>query len=93
LKQFNDANNTKYALLGESDKWTVVSRQRITSINADTGKTLTTISLDGSAGEIVNLLVYHSAMNIVNVKCAFSSTSREAQLLISPSRVSCTEMN
>jgi len=91
--QFNDANNTKYALLGESDKWTVVSRQRITSINTDATKTLTTISLEGSANEIVNLSVYHSAINIVNVKCAISSTTKQAQLIISPTRVSCSGVN
>jgi len=93
LWQFNDTNNTKYALLGESDKWTVVSGQRITSINADVGKTLTTISLEGSAGEIVNLSVYHSAMNIVNVKCSISSTTGKAQLIISPSKVTCSGVN
>jgi hypothetical protein len=93
LWQFNDTNNTKYALLGESDKWTVVSGQRITSINTDVGKTLTTISLEGSAGEIVNLLVYHSTMNIVNVKCSISSTTGQAKLIISPSKVTCSEVN
>jgi hypothetical protein len=92
LWQFNDANNTKYALLGESDKWTAVSRQRITSISTDAGKTLTTVSLQGSAGEIVNLSVYHAAMNVVSVKCSLSSTG-QAQLIISPSKVTCSAAN
>ncbi len=92
LWQFNDANNTKYALLGESDKWTVVSRQRISSINTDVGKTQTTVSLEGSAGEGVNLSVYHSGMNVVNVKCTLSTTG-QAQLIISPSKVTCSGAN
>ena len=90
LWQFNDANNTKYALLGEFDKWTAVSRQRITSIDTDAGKTLTTIALQGAAGEIVNLSVYHAAVNVVNVKCPLSSDKGQGKLIITPSKVTCS---
>jgi hypothetical protein len=93
LWQFNDANNTKYAFLGELNKWTAVSQQRITSINTNTEKTLTTISLQGSANEVVNLLVYYSTMNTVTIKCSFSSTSGQAQLIISPSKATCSGVN
>jgi hypothetical protein len=93
LWEFNDTNNTKYALLGESDKWTVVSRQRFTAIHTNAEKTQTTISLEGSVDEIVHLLVYHSAMNIVSVKCTFSSISIQAQLIISPTTVTCSGIN
>ena len=90
--QFNDATKTKYALLGETDKWTVVSRQRITAISTDAGKTLTTVSLQGSSGEIVNLSVYHETLKVVNVKCSISSAG-QAQLIISPTKVTCSGAN
>ena len=89
LWQFNDANSTKYALLGEYDKWTAVSRQRISSIKTDAGKTQTTVSLEGDAGEVVNLSVYHAALNVVNVKCSLSSSTGQGQLIITPSKVTC----
>ena len=92
LWQFSDANSTKYALLGESDKWTVVSRQRITSIKTDAGKTQTTVSLQGAVGEVVNLSIYHGVLNVVNVKCVLSSSTGEGQLVISPSNVTCSEV-
>ena len=90
LWQFNDASSTKYALLGEYDKWTAVSRQRISSIKTDVTKTQTTISLVGAADEIVNLSVYHSVFNVVNVKCRISSSTGQGQLVISTSRVACS---
>jgi hypothetical protein len=93
LWQFNDANNTKYALLGESDKWTTVSRQRFTSINMSKENNQTTISLEGATAEIVQLLVYHSAMNIISLKCFLSPTIGQAQLIITPSKITCSGMN
>ena len=93
LWQFNDANSTKYALLGEYDKWTVISRRRISAINTDVGKTQTTVSLEGVAGEMINLSVYHSAMNVVNLKCPISSSTGQGQLIISPSKVACSQVN
>ena len=92
LWQFNDANNTKYALLGESDKWTTVSRQRFTSINMNKENNQTTISLEGATAEIVQLLIYHSAMNIISLKCFLSPATGQAQLVITPSKITCSGM-
>ncbi|CAF1461010.1 unnamed protein product [Rotaria sordida] len=72
LWQFNDVNNTTYALME---------------------KTQTTIVLEGSAAEIVQLLVYHSAMNVLNLKCFLSPITGQAQLVVTPSRVTCSGVN
>lgn len=91
--QFDDVNATKYALLGESDKWTAVSQQRFTSIVTNTEKSQTIIVLEGSEAEIVQILVYHSAMNVLSVKCFLSAKSGQAQLIITPSNITCSGMD
>ncbi|CAF2930850.1 unnamed protein product [Rotaria sp. Silwood2] len=94
LWQSNDVNNTKYTLLDESNKWTVVSRQRFTSININVEKIQTTIILESSATETVELLVYHSAINVLSLICFFfSSVTHQAQMIFTPSRVTCSMAN
>jgi hypothetical protein len=90
LWEFNDTDNTQYALLGEVDKWTVVSRQRFTSIVINTENTQTIISLEGSLAGIVQLSLYHSVMKIVSLKCFLSPTTGQARLVITPSRIVCS---
>lgn len=93
LWQFQDANQTKFAFLGESDKWTAISRQRFTSINIDMKNSQTTISLEGSPAEIIQLSIYHSAKGVITLKCFLSPSTGQAQLVITPTTVTCFGIN
>jgi hypothetical protein len=90
LWQFNDPIQTKYALLGESNKWTAVSRQRFVSITTNIEKTQTTIVVQGVASEVVPVIVYHSTLRSVTVNCPISATSGQANLVITPTNVGCS---
>ncbi len=91
LWTFADSNHTQYALLGELNKWTAVSRQRFISLTTNTERTQTTIILHGAFSEMVQLLVYHSKLASVRVTCSLSSG--QAQLIITPSTVTCSKIN
>jgi len=88
--QFNDPVHTKYALLGELNKWTAVSRQRFVSITTNTEKTATTIIVEGVASEIVPIAVYHSNLQSVTVNCSMSADSGQAILVITPTNAVCS---
>ena len=90
LWQFNDPVKTKYALLGEWNKWTAVSQQRVVSIITNTEKTQTTINLQGASSEAVQLAVYHPALPSTIITCRISPSNGQAQLVITPSNVICT---
>jgi hypothetical protein len=90
LWQFNDPGRTKYALLGESNKWTAVSRQRFVSITTNTEKMQTTIVVQGAASEVVSVIVYHSTLRSVTVNCPISTTSGHAILVITPTNAVCS---
>ncbi len=89
LWQFNDAAKTKYAFLGELNKWTAVSQQRIPSIDTNPEKTQTTITLQGERSERVQLAVYHPALPSGIIECEISPGNAEGQLLISSSGLYC----
>ena len=59
LWQFDDRNQTKYALLGEWKKWTAVSRQRFLSIRRNAENTATTVTIESVKLEVVSIVVYH----------------------------------
>ncbi|CAF1499818.1 unnamed protein product [Adineta ricciae] len=88
--QFNDPIHIKYAFLGEKNKWTAVSQQRISYIATNTEKTQTTITVQGAKSEIVPLVVYHSTLHSVNVNCSISADKGQAQLVITPTTVTCS---
>ncbi len=90
LWQFNDPIHTKYALLGEYNKWTAVSRQRFISITTNIGKSETTITLQGLKSEIVPVVIYHSTLHSVVVNCSISDGSGQANILITPTNVACS---
>jgi hypothetical protein len=89
LWQFNDPAKTKYAFLGELNKWTAVSQQRVDSISTNPEKTQTTISLQGERSEIVSLAVHHPSLPSGIINCQISPGNAEGQLLITPSDVFC----
>ncbi|CAF0939280.1 unnamed protein product [Adineta steineri] len=88
--QFNDPVRTKYALLGELNKWTSVSQQRFSSITTNTEKTQTTITVQGAVSEIVSLVVFHTTLKTVNVNCTITATSGQAKLIITPTNIACS---
>lgn len=89
LWQFNDAIRTQYALLGEYNKWTAVSRQRFASITTNTEKTQTTIVVQGVVAETVAVVVYHSSLQTQTVNCVIPA-SGQASLVITPTNAACS---
>ncbi len=90
LWQFNDAINTKYALLGESNKWTAVSRQTFLSITTNTEKTQTTVVVQGADSETVPVVVYHATLGSVTVNCVIPATGGVVNLVITPTNAVCS---
>ena len=90
LWQFNDVNRTEYALLGESNKWTVVSRQRFLSITTNTENTRTTIVIQGIISEIVSIGIYHSILQSTIVNCSITAENGQANLILTPTNAICS---
>jgi hypothetical protein len=88
--QFNDPLRTNYTLLGELNKWTAVSQQRFVSIATNIKKTQTTIVVQGVTTEIIPIGIYHSKFQSMIVNCTISSTSGQANLIITPTNVVCS---
>jgi hypothetical protein len=89
LWEFNDSKKTKYALLGEWNKWTAVSQQRIDSIDISPDKTQTIITIVGERRETVQFAFYHPAIPTAIVTCEISPGNSDAQLLITETGVLC----
>jgi hypothetical protein len=86
---FADPSHTQYALLGNLNKWTAVSRQRFPSFTTDAERTKTVFTiLGGTPTEMVELLVYHSTLGVVRLNCSLSCA--EGELTITPSAVTCS---
>ena len=90
LHPLNNASGTTYALLGEWNKWTAVSQQRIASIVTDIEKNQATITVQGVSGEIVPVVVFHSVLLSVTVNCPISSINGQALLVITPLNIVCS---
>lgn len=90
LRQFDDPNKTKYALLGEWDKWTAVSRQRFLSITTNSENTQATITIQGITSEVVSISVYHSTLKSVMISCPISAQNGQANLVITPINTVCS---
>ena len=90
LWQFTDPLRTKYALLGEYNKWTPVSQQRFVAIGNNDQQTEATVTLQGAPSEIVPVAVYHSALQTVLLDCPISSANGQANLVITPTTVVCS---
>ncbi|CAF1203745.1 unnamed protein product [Rotaria sordida] len=93
LWQFNDVHHTQYAFMGELNKWTSVSRQRINSIDINFDQGQTAITIKGPPGEIISLTVYHSAYGIRSIPCYISPPTGQALMVIQLFHISCTEIN
>ena len=82
-------NSTKYALLGEWNKWTAISCQRIKVIDNQTNINQAVITIQGLPGETVPFLIFHSTLLSVTVNCRISSDIGQAQIVVSSSKVDC----
>ncbi|CAF0989399.1 unnamed protein product, partial [Rotaria sordida] len=87
LIKFN--SSTKYALLGEWNKWTAISSQRVIATDNEIGINLALITVYGLVSEVVSFLVYHSTLSIVNVACHLHPDEGEARIVVDDSRVGC----
>ncbi|CAF3711072.1 unnamed protein product [Rotaria sp. Silwood1] len=83
------SSSTKYALLGEWNKWTAMSSQQVIGINNYIGINLALITVYGLVSEVVPILVFHSTLSIVNVTCRMHPDEGEAQLVVADDRVGC----
>lgn len=79
----------QFALLGESNKWTPVSRQRFVTIDADYEQWEITVTVQGVAGEVIHLLIYHSFFELITVDCPISSDNGQALLVVDLQNVIC----
>lgn len=90
LWQFSDPMKTEYALLGEWNKWTAVSRQRFLSMQRNADNTETTIVIQGIVNEMVSVVVYHSTIRSSIVKCMISAQNGQTKLVITPTNATCS---
>lgn len=90
LLSLNDSAGTQFALLGEWNKWTAVSQQRFKSIDTDTQKNEATITVEGVSGELVPVIIFHSALESVTVNCTIPATSNQAHVIVTASNVVCS---
>ena len=90
LQSLGDSSSTQFALLGEWNKWTAVSKQRFSSITTDTQTHQATIIVEGVEGEVVPVGVFHSVLLSVTVNCPISSTTHQARLVVTTSNVACS---
>jgi hypothetical protein len=90
LVKFNDSPKVWYALLGEWNKWTAVSRQRFISIKTDIDNSQVTITVQGVAGEMIPVVIYHSIFFSVNVNCRIFDDGSLAKVIITKSGVVCS---
>ena len=90
LWQFNDSLETKYAFMGEINKWTFVSQQRFSSFNINSDNTQMTITIQGIPNESIHLLIYHSKFqSIIQIICHLSMFNTQIQLIINLTNVTC----
>ncbi|CAF4204876.1 unnamed protein product [Rotaria sp. Silwood2] len=81
--------STKYALLGEWNKWTAISHQRIISIDNQIINHIAIIDLQGAPGETVSIIVFHFTLQSVTVNCRMSTDIGRARLIVTTSSVVC----
>ena len=86
----NDPEDTRYALLGEPNKWTAVSQQRFKSIENDVQKQQTVITVEGVKGEVIPVHIFHSTLQVVQVNCTITSANDQANIVITASKVVCS---
>jgi hypothetical protein len=91
LQSLQDPSNVQFALLGELNKWASVSQQRFTSIVTDTTKHEATVTIQGVAGETLQVAVFHTVLLSKTVDCAVTAENGQATLVITTSNVYCSE--
>ena len=90
LIEFSNSPKAQFALLGELNKWTAVSQQRFTSIEADSTAGQAIITIQGVAGETVSVVIYHSIFLSVTVNCQIAGDNNSTKIIITTSDVLCS---
>lgn len=88
--QLNDVGKTKYALLGEVNKWTAVSQQRFKSIVQDVQKNEIIVTVQGLSNEHITLSFLLSDQTLDHVTCQASSTNGQVNFVITTNNVACS---
>ncbi|CAF1317548.1 unnamed protein product [Rotaria sordida] len=78
-----------YALLGEQNKWTAISQQRIISIANQPQNKIAIIRIRGAPGETVLMGVYHSDLKFITIGCSIPPDIDQIEIIISVADVIC----
>ncbi|CAF3719866.1 unnamed protein product [Adineta steineri] len=78
-----------YALLGESNKWTAISQQRIRFIDNEINNNIAIIGLQGAPNELVSINIFHTVLLSTTVTCPMASDTGIARLIITSSNMFC----
>ncbi|CAF1149166.1 unnamed protein product [Rotaria sordida] len=78
-----------YALLGEQNKWTAISQQRIISIANQPQNKIAIIRIQGAPGETVLMGFYHSDLKFITIGCRIPPDIDQIEIIISVADVIC----
>jgi hypothetical protein len=87
--ELSGSNKISYALLGELNKWTAVSQQRIISIDNQKINHIAIITVRGAPDETVSMVIFHSTLQSVTVNCRVPADVGNARIIITTSSVIC----
>ena len=89
LIELGQSTKIYYALLGEPNKWTAVSQQRILAISSQETSNISLITVQGIPNEIVPFNFFHSTLLSITVQCRMSSDAGQARIIVAVSNVRC----
>lgn len=88
---FNDSLSTKFAFMGELNKWTFISQQRFSFLKFNSENTQMTIIAKGIRNELIQILIYHSKFqSIIHLHCLISNENLQVQIIINSTNVYCS---
>jgi hypothetical protein len=88
---FNETDREAYALLGEWDKLTAVSRQRFVSITTNTEKTQTIVVVQAATSEkLISILLSRFNSNTELVSCPPSAATGQVNFVITSTNCVCS---
>ncbi len=76
LEKLKGSLGYQFALLGELNKWTAVSRQRFTSITIDRQKNEGRVTVEGVFGERIPVSFFHSIQGPMIVYCPIPASGQ-----------------
>ncbi|CAF1203111.1 unnamed protein product [Adineta steineri] len=82
-------SDVSYALLGEWNKWTAISHQRIIEIDNQSINHIAIINIIGAPNETVSLVIYHSKLLFITVNCKILPDIGEVRITITTNDIDC----